>query len=459
MNLEMRRRCEKCTAALQSDGEAYICSFECTFCPACTAKLHNVCPNCGGELVPRPRRTTSVQPVQSANGIDDSGIRSGIVWMASFGVWAFVSLAATATIYEMYHLMNGAVHLRTIAGMQFSTIFTYAPLTPFAFAFAIRYPIQRHNWTRRSLLLLAAGFMFTLAHIVLKAATPYGYWDPQHQQWSSALWNSHLHTFREPWGVLKSMFLASVVDDISGAYLPVVLIAHLVSYYRRMRERESRATQLEAQLTKTHLQMLKSQLQPHFLFNTLHSISALMLTDVVAADRMMTSLSDLLRLSLEDTGTQTTTLSREIEFLDVYLDIEKTRFEDRLRIVFDIAPECLDAQVPHLVLQPLVENAVRYGVSKRSSPGEIRVIAGREGRNLQIRIRDNGPGLSEPPEVKSNHGLGLSLTRERLLALYGNAQSCEICNVAEGGAEVCLQMPFFVVEQKVQPEMVTMHDA
>lgn len=456
MNLEMRRRCEKCTAALQSEGEAYICSFECTFCAACTANLNNVCPNCGGELVARPRRTTSVPPasgVPPQNIAWKSGLRSGVVWISSFGIWAFISLAASATIYEMYQLMNGSAHLRAILGMQFSTIFTYAPITPFAFAFALQYPIQRHNWWKRCLLHLAAALAFTGAHIILKAATPYGYWDPQLRAWSSALGNSHPHTFRAAWGVLKSMFLGSVVDDISGAYLPTVLIAHLVSYYRRMQEREVRATQLEAQLTKAHLQTLKSQLQPHFLFNTLHSISALMLTDVIAADRMMTSLSDLLRLSLEDSGAQTTTLGREIEFLDVYLNIEKTRFEDRLHIVFDIAPECLDAQVPHLLLQPLVENAVRHGISKRSAPGEIRVAASREGRNLQICIRDNGPGFALSYDSGSKHGLGLSLTRERLLVLYGSAQSCVTCNVPQGGAEVCLRIPFFIVEPAVKPEM------
>jgi two-component system, LytTR family, sensor kinase len=195
-------------------------------------------------------------------------------------------------------------------------------------------------------------------------------------------------------------------------------------------------------------------LQPHFLFNTLHSISALMLTDVVAADHMMTSLSDLLRLSLEDDGTQLTTLSREIEFLGVYLDIEKTRFEDKLHVVFDIAPECLDAQIPHLLLQPLVENAVRHGVSKRSSAGQIRIMACHENRSLQICIRDNGPGLVELTNGKSSHGLGLRMTRERLLVLYGSNQSCEIRNVKEGGAEVCLRMPFFALTSTPKSEVV-----
>jgi two-component system, LytTR family, sensor kinase len=460
MNLEMKRRCERCASALKQDGEAYICSFECTFCPACAANLLSVCPNCGGELVSRPRRSIPVVSQETAAVAAPFKVRTGLVWAVSFGVWAFVSLAASVTIYEMYHLMNDGARFTTIAGMQFSSIFTYAPLTPIAFAFAIRHSIQRSNWAKQALLYLAGGFAFTFAHMALKAATPYGYWDPQQSKWTSALWNSHLHAFRNPSIVLKSMFFGSVVDDIIGAYLLIVLVAHAVSYYGKMRERELRATQLEAQLTKAHLQTLKSQLQPHFLFNTLHSISALMLTDVTAADRMMTSLSDLLRMTLEDNGTQVTTLGREMEFLDVYLDIEKTRFEDRLRIVFDIAPDCLDAQVPHLLLQPLVENAVRHGVSKRSANGEIRLGARRESDDLQIRIRDNGPGLSVSFQGESNngaskHGLGLSLTRERLLALYGSRQSCEIRTLSDGGTEVSLRMPYFAVAQQRNEEMVT----
>lgn len=135
---------------------------------------------------------------------------------------------------------------------------------------------------------------------------------------------------------------------------------------------------------------MKSQLQPHFLFNTMHSISALMLTDVNAADRMMSRLSDLLRMSLESAGTQITTLNRELEFVHCYLDIEKVRFEERLHVIFDIAPETLDAQVPHLLLQPLVDNAVKHGISKVPGGGEIRITVSTQNGELKLKIEDNG---------------------------------------------------------------------
>ena len=344
----------------------------------------------------------------------------------------------------MYRLVDRGAQLRDIAGMEFSSILTYAPLSPFAFAFAMRFPIRRGSWIKPVLWHLLASLVFTLGHVACKAAAPYGYYDAVYHEWTSAIWNSHLHVFRDPWVVLKGMLLVNVVDDITGTYVPIVLIAHVVSYYRSLRDREIRATQLEGQLAKARLQTLQSQLQPHFLFNTLHSISALMLTDVRAADRMMTSLSDLLRMSLERNGTQATTLSREIEFLDVYLEIEKARFEDRLQVVFDIDPECLDALVPHLLLQPLVENSVRHGVSRRSSRGEILIAARHQESKLDLQIRDNGPGFRRLPPKASHGGLGLRLTRERLLALYGEEQDFEIQNVSTGGAEVHLRIPFSI---------------
>lgn len=368
-----------------------------------------------------------------------------LVWAISLAVWTFISLAASTTIYGMYHLGNGQMRFSEVAGVQFSHLLTYFPLTPFAFAFASRFPFQRKNWVKRSLQLLAGGLVFTLAHILLKAFTPYGYWDGDYHKWSSAIWNSQ-HELRPPWAVFKQMFLVSVVDDITSAYLPIVIVAYAVSYHQSFRERELRASQLESQLSKARLQTLKAQLQPHFLFNTMHSISALMLTDVQAADRMMTRLSDLLRLSFQNSGVQMTTLGNEMEFVNGYLEIERTRFEDRLRISLDLAPDCLDAMVPHLLLQPLVENAVKHGVSRLSSGGEIRIVARREVGDLHLRVRDNGPGLTAAFEEKSKSGVGLKVTRDRLTTLYGQRASCEIRSLADGGAEVDLRLPFRVAE-------------
>jgi two-component system LytT family sensor kinase len=439
----METECAGCGRDLPTDAEAYVCSYECTFCAECTSRKQNICPNCGGELVRRPRRHNSAGSEET--GDEDEVVqvrdRPGPIWAVAFAVWTFISLAATATIYQLYRRFNGGIGLGQIAGMEFSQVLTYAPLTPLVFALAVRYPLQRGNWVKRSLLHLAAGLVFTLVHISLRAATPYGYWDPASRQWTSAIWDSHAHAFRAPWVVLRSMFLGSVVDDVTGAYVPIVLVAHAVSYYRRFRERELRATQLEGQLAKAHLQRLKSQLQPHFLFNTMHSISALMLTDVNAADRMMCRLSDLLRISLETADTQITTLNRELEFVSCYLEIEKVRFEERMKVIFDIAPETLDAQVPHLLLQPLVDNAVKHGISKVSVGGEIRITVRRQDNELQLQIKDNGPGVRKTGTLATN-GLGLRITRERLESLYRQNQSLELVSPPEGGVTIRVCIPF-----------------
>jgi two-component system LytT family sensor kinase len=326
--------------------------------------------------------------------------------------------------------------------MEFSQILTYAPLTPFAYLLAMRFPIQRGNWIKRALLHLGFGLAFTVGHIILKAATPYGYWDPSIHDWTAALWNPQIHALRFSWDVLQGMFLGSVVDDVFSAYVPIVLVAHAISYYQRSQQGEVRAAQLESQLATARLQTLKSQLQPHFLFNTMHSISALMLTNVQAADHMICRLSDLLRLSLETAGTQITTVRRELEFVNCYLEIEKVRFEERLRVVHNIAPETLDAEIPHLLLQPIVDNAVKHGISKLLEGGEIRISSVRHEAKLQIEIANSGPAPRLTPGMRN--GIGLKITRERLESLYGTNQTLELVHSPHGMivARVCI--PFAV---------------
>jgi two-component system LytT family sensor kinase len=378
-----------------------------------------------------------------------------MIWVVSFGVWTFVTLADAGSIYELYRSTGGTTNFPTVLGMECSQILTYFPLTPFVFAFAIRYPVQRGNWLQRSLLYLAGGLVFTVAHISLRGVTPYAYWDAQAHSWESAIWDSQAHVFKIRWPVFEQLFLRNVVDDTTGTYVPIVLVAHAVAYYRRFRERQLRASQLEAQLAKARLQALKSQLQPHFLFNTLHSISSLMLTDVPSADKMMSRLSDLLRMSFEDSDTHVTTLGRELEFVSVYLEIEQIRFEDRLNVVFDIAPDTLDAEVPHLLLQPLVENAVGHGISRISSGGKIRIAASHDERALHLLVRDNGPGLGNRDAPSSKAGLGLKATRERLETLFGNAQTLEVRSPAEGGAEAFVRIPFRLHQVPSRHEIVS----
>lgn len=443
LHLESRPQGQDYAASPSAAGKALDGPAQASRCPTCGGDLH-ICVRCGREvdgrdgLPPAPDPTADSVPAPYP-------IHWSTIWLTSLAVWIFLSIAATLTIYQMYRVTGNFTGFREVATMEFSQLLSYLPLTPFAFWLAIRYPTQRGNWATRVLLHLGSGLVFAFGHIVVRGATPYGYWDGAHRQWNYTFWDVHSHSLRFPWPVLKSVYLANVFDDITSTYLPIILIAHALLSYHNSQQKELRATQLSGQLAKARLRVLKNQMQPHFLFNTLHSISALMLTNVAAADRMMTSLSDLLRMSLEDKGDQLTSLNRDLEFLGVYVEIEKARFEDKLRVNFDIEPECLDAQVPHMFLQPLVENAVRHGTSKRSQPGEINVIAKHRDENLEMWIQDNGPGFVGTAEDVFARGLGLSVTRERLKALYGNAQRCKIGNAEAGGAEVYVLIPFRLI--------------
>jgi LytS/YehU family sensor histidine kinase len=224
--------------------------------------------------------------------------------------------------------------------------------------------------------------------------------------------------------------------------LPVLLLTYLVivlnlvalDYYRKYRDREYR-------LVQAQLQALKAQLQPHFLFNTLNSISTLMHEDVEAADRMVVSLGDLLRATLSEVGGQEVTLRRELEVLDLYLRIQLIRFQDRLRVNRDVDPRALDACVPNLVLQPLVENAIKHGIAPHSVDGVIDISARVEGATLVLSVRDDGPGLQQAGR-ETAEGVGLSNTRARLERLYGAAQGMKYGNASAGGFEVELRIPF-----------------
>ncbi len=436
----MKNNCEACDLPLKPNDAAHVCSFDCTFCPVCTENMQSVCPNCGGELKLRPRRKTSEGWSNQISQSDNFAKRWWMVWAVSFAVWTLVAFAGTLSIYKLYRSTESPMRFFTTMGWEFSQILTYAPLTPFVFAFATKFPIRRDNWAKRAALYLSAGLAFAVAHIALRGVTPFAYWDSKSHEFNSAVWDSHLHVFKVQWLVMQKQFFAGVVDDVTGTFVLVVLVAHAISYYRRFRERELRAAQLEGQLAKAHLQTLKSQLQPHFLFNTLHSISCLMLSDVKAADKMMARLGDLLRMSLESAGTQITTLNRELEFVNCYLEIEKMRFAERLNVGLEIDPETLDALVPHLLLQPLVDNAIKHGISKMPHGGQISIkVSGHDGE-LDLEILDNGPGFHDVKSAMT--GLGLRITRERLESLYGKNQNLEHQNLAGGGAVVRISIPF-----------------
>jgi len=228
-----------------------------------------------------------------------------------------------------------------------------------------------------------------------------------------------------------------------------VAMTYGIDFYARYRQRELTASQLEASLANARLEALKQQIQPHFLFNTLNMISSTMHDDVERADRMITRLSDLLRLTVTHHQAQEVRLSTELDLLDAYREIMKARFEDRMSIELEVAEDCMDALVPPLLLQPLVENAIKYGISDNEGKGEIEVHIWRDEERLRCTVADDGPGTEDSLEVLLERGVGLSTTRERLESLYESASEFNVRSSSGGGFEVVLSLPYRATETPI----------
>lgn len=225
-------------------------------------------------------------------------------------------------------------------------------------------------------------------------------------------------------------------------------VGYALVYASQLHERELREAQLETELLSAHLNVLKMQLQPHFLFNTLNSISSLMYADVGAADRMVARLADFLRQTLRTLDTQEVTLQEEMNFLTLYLDIERTRLRDRLEISLDVDEGARVALVPHLILQPLVENAIRHAIAPRVEGGRVTILAKRHGDRLQLVVRDDGPGL---PSAPNPTGVGLRNTRQRLQHLYPGTHRFAMRDGPDGGAEVEVEIPYRSIWTENEP--------
>src|SRR5258708_2530149 len=314
----------------------------------------------------------------------------------------------------------------------------WAGLAPVVFLFTRRFAIDRERWFLNSMLHIVACVALTIAHRAIYLIIGWLLHVAAYQKLSSIpeLYSSDI-LFNLPTGFMS--------------YGTIFLISYVIDYYRRHQQEELKISRLKAELaqaqlqvTEAQLQALKMQLHPHFLFNTLNSISALLDEDVDAADQMLARLGDLLRLTLENSGAQQVTLQEELEFLRCYLEIEHVRFHDRLTVNMQIEPRALDARVPNLILQPIVENAIRHGIVSRIAPGHIEISASLSGDALQLQVKDNGPGLRlvEGGRATVKEGLGLANTRARLAQMYGPAHRFEMADAPEGGLQVTLTIPF-----------------
>lgn len=248
-------------------------------------------------------------------------------------------------------------------------------------------------------------------------------------------------------------FAAYEVSSNLMAYAAIVGGTHAVGYYRRFREREVAAGRLAAQLAQAQVRALRMQLNPHFLFNAMNSIAMLIRhQERDEAVRTVAGLSDLLRYVLEETPEQEVQLRQELQFVERYLAIEQIRFHDRLRVRVEADPEAMDALVPNLLLQPLVENAIRHGIAKRAAAELVTVTAQRSDSSLQLAVTDDGPGPAQPSVPADGNGVGIKNTRARLEQLYGKEQTFDIQAAGSQGTIVTVTIPFHTEPQAAELE-------
>jgi two-component system, LytTR family, sensor kinase len=349
-------------------------------------------------------------------------------WLLVFGVWTFIGLLDAGQYYALTVYNGREVGWWKALVLGLWDWYIWMLLAPGILRIARRFPLTTRRWPGHLLLHLAAG-VFLSAVVVLGDLPALQWLRPSHLL---PLSNAELY---------RHFFLLKIHLYLL-VYAAIVGVSHTLDYYRKYRDRERRAYQLEGRLAQAQLQVLKMQLHPHFLFNTLHAISALVHQDADLAERMIVRLGDLMRSTLENAGKHEVSLREELQFIGPYLEIERARLGPRLSVVMDIDPGTLDASVPNLMLQPLVENAIRHGIAPRRHPGRLEIRARRQQEQLHLEIRDNGPGIGLGAPAGSRKGLGLANTRARLQQLYGPAHRFALDNIPDGGLAVTLVLPF-----------------
>jgi two-component system LytT family sensor kinase len=341
--------------------------------------------------------------------------------------WTALALIFTGQTYVNQASSTDTIHWKMPLAIELCWAYSWYIVTPLILQLLNRFPLQRGKLSRSiGIQVFAAPFFFIA---------------------SSAISVIAYRLILGPYPGSRSLFDSFRAVVIHGfafgllIYWMIIGISQAINYYRGYRDRELLASNLETRLVEAQLDALRMQLHPHFLFNTLNSISVLMRRDVDAADRMLLQLSNLLRVTLARNVAHEIKLRQELEILERYLEIEQIRFQDRLTVRMHVDPAALDALTPQLFFQPLVENAIRHGVAERESGGVIEIRAERRNGMMRLEVRDNGPGINVSRE-KLIEGVGLSNTRSRLGYLYGSEGRFDVGNAEEGGLIAVAEFPF-----------------
>lgn len=335
--------------------------------------------------------------------------------------WTVPGLISAMQLLASYSLRGDSAPLWLLVQITFPTWYAWALLAPLIYMAAQRFPLDGEGWARALVIHLLLNGLLLLASVALVLVA---------------------------WRVLgvpavrgAAVVLVGSINTSLLAYWTIVLIAHAVRYYVDGRARALREAELAAQLSEARLEALRAQLHPHFLFNTMHAISAFLRDEPEKAESMLAELADLLRTVLERTDEQTVSLADEVDFIQRYLSIQRTRLGDRFVAELECPPDLAEARLPAMLLQPLVENAAEHGVARRRGSGRVAVRIAREDDRIRLEISDDGPGLDDQVRDPSTWRLGLRNTRERLERLYGDDHRFELVDLEPHGLLVRVVIP------------------
>ena len=351
------------------------------------------------------------------------GTPSGAMfWLVGFGAWTALALLATMQTAMSFSMRGQPIEWPRLLTWRAIDWYSCALFVPPLVWLVRRWPLERATWPRRLPMYIGVTMIAAIAKYALLFSLQGAVMGP----------TARMQSF--------GMVLAGNAISEVMIFWAVVGVLHAVEFYRRYREREALTLELRSQLSQSQLDVLRAQLHPHFLFNVLNAATVLVHRDPDAADAMLTRLGELLRHALRSDPRHETPLREELELLDRYLDIMRTRFGDRLTVRRTIPADVESALVPTFVLQPLVENALEHGVDRVEGSAHVEINAERDGDHLALRVRDNGAG--ECADGHAGLGIGLTNTRARLAALYGEAASLALRPRSGGGTEVVLRLPF-----------------
>lgn len=370
------------------------------------------------EIIPAESQLTDVQTTYESNS---SPVRKWLVIIVVFtGLAIYFLLSRALVVVSKGLTVDWPTQLLNTSGW-----FIWALITPIILKLSSKYPLQRkHSLKHFSIHFFSLALSWLSATFAIIGV-----------RWAANLGQISFSKLLPP-GFATSPFSFDIL-----CYGTIMAVESSVRYYRRVEKNKVRSAKLSSQLGRARLQALKMQLHPHFLFNALNSLSELMQEDPAAAEQMIQNLEKFLQLTMKSNHVLEIPFEEELEFLKCYLAIEHVRFQNRLNIKMDIEPQILKVPVPNLVLQPLVENAIRHGIAPRKTAGQIEIKASRKNGMLMVSIKDNGPGLNRSQRKILTGGLGLSNTRERLTQLYGSSHRFEMINAPEGGLIVMLEIP------------------